>query len=253
MSLFGKNIKKIRSVKGLSQQAFAELFDLKRGTLGAYEEGRSEPKIDTILKIANYFSIQLEDLLVNELTVNSLLKFKGDFSVVTQETNSDPLASIPYINESMASDYIRKHTESNFIDLLPRLQLPINTEKTFRGYAVTNLEMTTHDHGFYPNDIMIGEQVPISILKKLNNGILVFAVTTDKILLRRLYSTKNQIILRADHKSIEDEAFAITELKEVWRVRYVFCKRIPEFSEGLDTKIDAIEKELSKMKERLDH
>ena len=30
MSFFGKNIKKIRSVKGLSQQAFAELFDLKR-------------------------------------------------------------------------------------------------------------------------------------------------------------------------------------------------------------------------------
>ena len=46
MSFFGKNIKKIRSVKSLSQQAFADLFDLKRGTLGAYEEGRSEPKIE---------------------------------------------------------------------------------------------------------------------------------------------------------------------------------------------------------------
>ena len=50
MSFFGKNIRKIRSVKTLSQQAFAELFDLKRGTLGAYEEGRSEPKIETILQ-----------------------------------------------------------------------------------------------------------------------------------------------------------------------------------------------------------
>ena len=57
MSYFGKNIRKIRSLKSLSQQAFAELFDLKRGTLGAYEEGRSEPKLETLIKIANYFSI----------------------------------------------------------------------------------------------------------------------------------------------------------------------------------------------------
>ena len=54
MSLFGKNIRKIRNVRNMSQQSFADLFDLKRGTLGAYEEGRSEPRIETILKIANY-------------------------------------------------------------------------------------------------------------------------------------------------------------------------------------------------------
>ena len=50
MSFFGKNIRKIRTVKSLSQQSFAEMFELKRGTLGAYEEGRSEPKIDTIIE-----------------------------------------------------------------------------------------------------------------------------------------------------------------------------------------------------------
>ena len=54
MSYFGKNIRKIRNVKKLSQQAFAELFELKRGTLGAYEEERSEPRIETIIKIANH-------------------------------------------------------------------------------------------------------------------------------------------------------------------------------------------------------
>ena len=75
MSYFGKNIRKIRSLKSLSQQAFAELFELKRGTLGAYEEGRSEPKLETLIKIANYFSIPIDDLLTTELTVNNLLKF----------------------------------------------------------------------------------------------------------------------------------------------------------------------------------
>ena len=40
MSYIGKNIKKLRSVKGLSQAKFAELFDIKRASIGAYEEGR---------------------------------------------------------------------------------------------------------------------------------------------------------------------------------------------------------------------
>ena len=84
MSFFGKNIKKIRGVKGLSQQAFADLFDLKRGTLGAYEEGRSEPKIETIIKIANYFSITIDHMLTAELTVNQLLRFNDQLTVVAR-------------------------------------------------------------------------------------------------------------------------------------------------------------------------
>ena len=77
MSFFGKNIKKIRGVKKLSQQAFADIFSLKRATLGAYEEGRSEPKIDTIIKVANYFSISIDNILTKEITVNQLLSFNG--------------------------------------------------------------------------------------------------------------------------------------------------------------------------------
>ena len=46
MSHFGANIKKIRSIKKLSQSAFADLFSLTRSSVAAYEEGRAEPKYD---------------------------------------------------------------------------------------------------------------------------------------------------------------------------------------------------------------
>jgi len=61
--MFGKNIKKIRGVKALSQQAFADLFGLKRGTLAAYEEGRSNPRLETVIKIARHFNKEMEELL----------------------------------------------------------------------------------------------------------------------------------------------------------------------------------------------
>ncbi|WP_144282531.1 helix-turn-helix domain-containing protein [Chryseobacterium echinoideorum] len=73
MSFFGTNIKKIRQVKGLSQKAFADLFELNRGVISAYEEGRAEPKIDTLLKVAHYFNLDLSDFLTKPLQVNNLV------------------------------------------------------------------------------------------------------------------------------------------------------------------------------------
>jgi len=72
MSFFGANIKKIRQVKGLSQKAFADLFDLNRGVISSYEEERAEPKIETLLKVAHHFDLTLDQLLIEIIDVNQL-------------------------------------------------------------------------------------------------------------------------------------------------------------------------------------
>lgn len=251
MSLFGKNIKKIRSVKGMSQQAFAELFDLKRGTLGAYEEGRSEPKIETLIKIANHFSITTDTLLTTEITVNELLKFKGTLTTESKNLKHEQYAVIPCITETNASNYVSQYGNQSFVDELPFIKLPVNPTKTFRAFTVSNLEMTKHDKGFYPKDIVVGEYVPEDVIKKLNNGTLVFSVVGEKIIFRRLYTTKNEAIFRADHKNIEDETYPVKDIKELWRVRYVFWRRIPELHGEFEDKLHMIEQELLQMKKKL--
>lgn len=72
---FGKNIKKIRSIKKLSQQAFAELFGLKRSSIGSYEEERADPKLEIIIKIAKHFNISVDSLVNKEITINELYNF----------------------------------------------------------------------------------------------------------------------------------------------------------------------------------
>ena len=67
MSFFGQNIRFLRNSRQMSQSAFAEVFGLKRTAVGAYEEERAEPKLDLIVKIANYFGISLEDLVCRSL------------------------------------------------------------------------------------------------------------------------------------------------------------------------------------------
>ena len=247
MSFFGKNIKKIRGIKSLSQQSFAELFDLKRATLGAYEEERSEPKIDTIINIANYFSIPIDDLLTKELTVNRLLKFKGELTLGADETMKESFPSIPCITENNAKEYILNADKTKFIQDMPSLRLPINSEKRFRAYTITDLEMTDRDNGFFPKDVVIGEWTPKSVIKKLNNGTPVLVLAENQLIFLRMFTTSHGIILRADHKSIDDIRIDHKDIKELWRIRYVFYRRIPDKVEDFEDRIARLEENLRKL------
>ena len=245
-----KTLKKL-GVKGLSQQSFAEVFDLKRATLGAYEEGRSEPKIDTIIKIANYFSIAIDDLLTSELTVNELLRFKGDLTLATEITKKDLFTEVPCVTESFLKEYIQFFDKKNLVNDLPVLKLPLNKEKIFRGYTVLNLEMTNHDKGLYPKDIVVGEFVAKEEIRSLNNGIIVLVLVEGELILRRFYIADTKITLRADHKNIEDKNFNLKDIKELWRIEHVFFNRLPELSNLLEEKMMFLEQEFTKLKNRL--
>lgn len=251
MSFFGKNIKKIRTIKGLSQSAFADIFNLKRATLGAYEEHRSEPKIDTIIKIANYFSIKIDTLLTSDITVNELLQFKENLATYSEVIKKDLCTKIPLITDSNTTDYLTHFENKIFIDEMPCIRLPLDNSKKFRALSISNLEMTNKDKGFYPKDIVIGEQIPLDTLQKLTNGTLVFIVIDNQIIFRRIYITNKNIILRAEHKNIDDKTFKISNIKELWAVQCVFCKRIPDFSSSFEDKITNIEQEILKMKAKI--
>jgi transcriptional regulator with XRE-family HTH domain len=94
MSHFGFNIKKIRGIRGLTQQQLAEKLDVTRGSISSYEEGRAEPKIETILKSAEYFGLSVEALLREKLTVNQLIGFKHPVVSSGDEHNADDFSKM---------------------------------------------------------------------------------------------------------------------------------------------------------------
>ncbi len=252
MSHFGRNIKKIRTVKNLSQQNFADLFDLKRATLGAYEEGRSEPKIENIIKVANYFSISIDDLLTRDLTVNELLKFKGGITTDVSQLTQLQFTDIPCITDANTSEYILYAQNDAFINQLPVLKLPVKNDRPLRGYTINNLEMTSHDKGLFPNDIVIGHYFPVDKIKELINGTLVLILVDQKLILRRIYILKDKVVLKADHANIEDKSFDKKDIQEIWKIKYAFFKRIPDYKDDIENQLSILSKELTKLKRKID-
>lgn len=63
-----QNIKKLRKQKGLSQQAFSSDLGVSTGAVGNWETSNREPDLKTIVKLAKYFGVTLDDLVLKDLT-----------------------------------------------------------------------------------------------------------------------------------------------------------------------------------------
>lgn len=160
MTKIGKNIKKIRNIKGLSQQAFADLFQLTRGNISSYEEFRAEPKIEVLVKIANYFSIPLNSLIEKELSVNELLHYNTALVVETEKLKAtQQLTQVPYIPILYINDYTAQFRNEDFISQLPQLTVPSNSKFKLIAIEVENQENLPTGFDFKNGDILIYEEV----------------------------------------------------------------------------------------------
>ena len=244
MSFFGKNIKKIRVIKGLSQQAFAELFSLKRATLGAYEEGRSEPKIDTIIKVANYFSISIDDFLTKEVTVNQLLRFNGGITTDINQIVKTSFKEIPFVNSLNSKLFVDNFKTTQSYSSLPTIRVPVEGNFDFLAFMVKDLFMVSGEEGLFPNDVVIGESTNTDALI---DGDVVIALVDDELLIRRFTISDRGYELVADHIHIPSIYIPFDTVVYFWKVSFVFLKQYPKFTSKIAVKMNELDTKLTQL------
>ena len=55
---------------------FSKKIGIKRSLVGAYEEGRSDPRLNNLLKICNTFNISLDNILKKDVSILSEKNYK---------------------------------------------------------------------------------------------------------------------------------------------------------------------------------
>jgi transcriptional regulator with XRE-family HTH domain len=148
-----QNLKSLRVINGLSQGELGKKLGCSRDNIASYERG-TEPKLDVLLKIVNYFHIPLDNLVNDDLTdytIHEISTFKldkeGRFRYNTfrnGKTESDIIENegevfklrtdrdienqlIPLYNiEASAGlvDLFQTHNEKNVIDTIKIPNLP---------------------------------------------------------------------------------------------------------------------------------
>ena len=63
MPIVGENIKRIRNERGFTQKELSKKIGTTQQNLAQYENGKRNPKIETIYKIADALEVDISELL----------------------------------------------------------------------------------------------------------------------------------------------------------------------------------------------
>lgn len=224
MSKVGKNIKKIRNVKALSQQAFADLFQLTRGNISSYEESRAEPKIEIIVNIAKYFGIPLNDFILKELSVNELLHYNTELVLETEKLKkTNHFIEIPYVSSLDIVDYETHYNDEDFIHSLPHISIPSSSKSKLIAIEVQDPESLPLGFNFKNGDILLYEQVIKENIHRIENK-LGLMVNSDGIKSGVYKEHEGKIFLSLNEWV--KYPFEIDSLAHYWLLRALFTQII---------------------------
>ncbi len=100
----GKAINELRTGSNLSQEQFANLFDVSQQSVQKWENGTSVPALDKIVNISNYFGVSLDTLIL------------GNSQRAVEETKKNTLVKPQYMNmhdwEFYSSNLVTEYQQS---------------------------------------------------------------------------------------------------------------------------------------------
>ncbi|MAE83488.1 MAG: hypothetical protein CMB80_12170 [Flammeovirgaceae bacterium] len=260
LSFIGENIKKIRQVKKISQAEFSGLFNLARPSVGAYEEGRSEPKIETIIQIATYFRISIDVLLTRKLTVDEIFNLEQHNETLKKAHKPHPSELVPVDLASRSGislvqtnhylEYLVQYKTADFFHKLPKIQLPLENPENYRAFEMNGSEMEYHQQGLHHGDLLIGVLIDWKNLSDYSNK--TFTVVHKKnITTRRLKSFDDkQITLSTDDPNYPILSIAREDIFEIWLIRSVYSSYLnpPTL---LEERVLSLEKEIKDIKQEI--
>lgn len=243
MSYFGRNIKKIRTAKNISQAAFAELFQLSRASIGAYEEGRAEARTDTIIEIADYFKLTLDQLLKKELSLNDIYHIGEKSNLVFKETREPNLSEeIPYISAHDHEEFVKKFRDKDFLAKMPLIRLPdlVKNSIAFEYPYGKNVNPFSR---IQPGNVLIAH--PVDARELANHAIekwIVF-ICEDKFHFGKLQMPDAESMHIKKNEYTGTQRFPLQEVASIWLV-YMIISEFTPVEWNIETRLQNIENQL---------
>lgn len=243
MTTVSKNIKFLRKKDRLTQEQLAEKIGIKRSLLGAYEEGRADPRLNNLLVIARIFDVSVDKLISSDIsdpqassdtdTTSSHGKNNGlkILSITVDKDNKENIELVPY---KASAGYLNGYADPEYIGELPRFQLPfLPTAGTYRAFEIVGDSMLPLQSG----TIIIGQYV--EQINDIKNGeTYVLLTQKEGVVYKRIINQKgnNALFLISDNEHYPPYTVEANEVLEIWEAKTYISKSFPRTnSPGLVT------------------
>jgi transcriptional regulator with XRE-family HTH domain len=224
------NIKHLRSLKKISQERFADDLNWTRSVVGSYEEGRSEPPIERLIDLSNYFDIPIDILVRKDLRKAKDTSFievgnkRVLFPVTVNEDNEDLIEIIP---AKASAGYLSGYDDPEYIEQLQKIKLPFLPTGTHRAFPIKGDSMLPVKDGAF----VVARYV--ENISHIKNGRTYIVLTkTDGLVYKRVYLPKDSkvdLLLSSDNKSYQPYLVPKAEILELWE--FTCCINTQEYDE----------------------
>jgi len=260
MPQVNENIRFLRKKLGHTQEQFSEKLGIKRSLLGAYEEGRADPRLNNLIKMANLFGTSVDILIskdVSRLSESELNtdEYKRGKEVLAITVDANSKENIELVPEKAAAGYSQGYADPEYISELPKFNLPIlPTNATYRAFEISGDSMLP----ILPGTIIIGEYV--DDVRSIKNGKTYILVTKNEgIIYKRVFnylSENGKLFLVSDNRQYSPYQIDAEEVLEIWSSRAYISVQFPDAdeknevtTEHLASIVLDLQKEIVKLKE----
>lgn len=217
MKMIAKNIKHLRTLKKLSQEEIADDLKVTRSRIGSYEEGRSAPNIDMLIKLSNYFKLPIDILLRNDLTKATNASFieigsqRVLFPITVDNDNENLIEIVPV---KASAGYLAGYDDPEYIEQLQKIKLPFLPTGKHRAFPIKGDSMLPMKSGSFVIGRFVEDRTDIKsgktyVLITLNDGMVYKRVMNN-------IEFNGSLLLISDNKAFHDYSVPINEVLELW-------------------------------------
>lgn len=229
MSNISNNLKALRKKKSLTQQQFADAMEIKRSLIGAYEEERAEPKYELLKKFADFFELSMDEFINERITDTWKPKPKnepGNIRVLSISVDKDDKENIELVPIKASAGYLNGYGDPEFVGELPKFQLPMFKQGTYRAFEIKGDSMLPLPSGA----IVVGEYV--ENWNDIKPGeTYVFISKGEGIVYKRAgtrFKENKLIRLISDNPAYDPYSIPAEEILEVWKSKAYISTVFPE-------------------------
>lgn len=231
MSNIAGNLKYLRKKKGHTQQQFADVMEIKRSLIGAYEEDRAEPKYDLLKKIAEYFDLTIDEFINENINDNWKPKPKSQGSnlrVLSISVDQNDNENIELVPVKASAGYLNGYSDPQYVKDLPKFQLPLPAlrQGTFRAFEIMGDSMLP----IQPGSIIIGEYMDNWNDVKTGETYVIISKNEGVVYKRagNRFKENKELKLISDNTVYDPYSVAADDILEIWKAKAYISTTLPE-------------------------
>ena len=249
--MLGNNLKYLRKKYKLSQQDLSDILELPRTTLGDYERGKTEPNIAMLIRMADHFTIKVDELIARDISHNDYEVMRNkDMRILAISVDGDNNSHIELVDSKAEAGYLDSYQNPEYIRELPKINIPEIPTGTYRAFEIQGDSMLPIESG----SIVISAYVEkLSDIK--NDRTYIIVSGREGMVYKRVKvdPKDDRLVLVSDNPLYTPYEISYEDVDEIWQyyAHISFSDRLPLDDNRIEAQINDIHKKVNAIHDKI--